>query len=238
MKNNYLKLPFSYDIDLLKKDAIIALQASWIPHFNTNDYSGTWKAVALRSLGGDANNLIPLGETETENYQNTPLLEKCTYFKSILDQFQYKLEAVRLLKLDPGSIIKEHTDKDLGYEFNDLRIHIPIQTNSKAIFYSCGEPFHMKVGECWYLNASQPHSVDNLGTTPRIHLIIDGIRNEWTDNIFEQAGYDFDFEQKNRQKIREPQIQKMIEALIQMNTPTGLALAQKWKDKLAKKEYY
>ena len=233
---NYLQLPISFDLHLLQKDVATALQIDWKSHFNTDHYNGTWDVVSLRSLGGRTQNILPLAAQE-QGYQNTPLLEKCSYFKSIIDSFECNIEAVRLLRLAPDSIIKEHIDAKLGYEFGDFRWHIPIQSNSKAIFYSCGEPFHMSVGELWYLNASQPHAVENLGDNDRIHLIIDGNRNEWTDNLFEKAGYDFQKEKTNRQTQKKPQIEQMIIQFEAQGTPVMVQLAEEWKEKLATGDY-
>lgn len=142
-----------------------------------------------------------------------------------------------MLRLSPNSIIKEHTDARLGYDFGEFRCHIPIQSNPKAIFYSVGEPFHMTVGHLWYLNASQPHAVKNLGDSDRIHLIIDGKRNAWTDELFRKAGYDFEAEKKTRQAKRKPEIELMINQFEIQNTPIMQKLAQEWKTKLATGDY-
>lgn len=237
MNNNYLKIPLNFDVKRLQADAITALKTSWIPHFNTNDYSGSWQALSLRSIGGQTTSLMPLAADENAKYLNTPLVEKCPYFKEIIESFEYELEAVRLLKLDPGSIIKEHTDQGLGYENQEFRIHIPIQTNPEVTFYSCGEPFRPEPGECWYLNAGQPHAVENFGKTPRIHLIIDGIRNDWTDALFKKAGYDFEKEITRDKSAKKEEIAKMILNFEMMNNEIGEQMAAEWKEKLTNEDY-
>lgn len=234
---NYLKLPISFDLKRLQQDTATALQIDWVPHFNTNDYNGKWNVIPLRSLNGNIQNVIPNAATSEQSYQNTPLLEKCHYFKSIIEGFECEVEAVRLLRLSPDSIIKEHTDRELGYEFGEFRCHIPIQSNPQTIFYSVGEPFHMTVGQLWYLNASQPHAVENLGDSDRIHLIIDGKRNAWTDELFRKTGYDFEEEKRIRQSKRKPEIEAMITQFEIQNTPIMLKLAQEWKTKLATGDY-
>lgn len=240
MNNNYLKLPLNFDKEKLNHDCQVALKTSWIPHFNSNDYSGSWKAIALRALGGQSENVMPLAgnNSEKENtYQFTPLLDKCPYFKSILEDLHYELEAVRLLKLDPGSIIKEHTDRGLGYEAGEFRIHIPIQTNPGVTFFSSGEPFQPQPGECWYLNAGQPHAVENLGKTPRVHLVIDGHQNEWTDELFKKAGYDFESERLKNKFSKKIEIELMIKNFELMGNEIGDRMAKEWKEKLAKGEF-
>ena len=37
----------------------------------------------------------------------------------------------------------------------------------------------MQVGETWYVNVNLPHSVENLGATDRVHLVIDAVVNDW-----------------------------------------------------------
>jgi hypothetical protein len=234
---NYLALPMSFDIEKLQQDLSIVLELNWQVHFNKNDYEGNWDVIALRSLDGKAESIIPIAANMGKSYMNTPILEKCHYFKSIIDSFQCEVEAVRLLRLAPNSIIKEHTDKDLGYEFGEFRWHIPIQSNPKAIFYSNGELFHMTVGGLWYLNANLPHAVENLGSHDRIHLIIDGKRNKWTDDLFRQAGYDFVTEKKIMQAKRKTEIEWMIANFEQGDTTITQSLAQEWRQKLEDGDY-
>ena len=42
----------------------------------------------------------------------------------------------------------------------------------------------MRSGEAWYTNINLPHGVENNGTTNRVHLVIDCIRNDWSDALF------------------------------------------------------
>jgi len=49
---------------------------------------------------------------EINGYRDTPLLVKTPYIKSIIDSWKCDKEAVRLLSLAPGSVIKPHkTDR-------------------------------------------------------------------------------------------------------------------------------
>jgi len=236
MNNNYLRLPLDFEVQKLHKDANTALKTSWIPHFNTNNYSGEWNAISLRSIGGKTDSVMPLqvanSNDEQARYSNTPLVDECPYFKTIIESFKCELEAVRLLKFDPGSRINEHSDRGLGYKFGEFRMHIAIQTNPRVKFFSGGEPFRPEPGECWYLNADHPHAVENLGETPRIHLILDGIRNDWTDNLFKKAGYDFEKEAAEKTEKRKNEIEKMILNFELMNNDIGREMAKEWKAKL------
>jgi hypothetical protein len=83
-----------------------------------------------------------------------------------------------LLRLKAGSIIKEHTDSDLNEE-REIRIHVPVVTNPAVEFYLAGERVVMEEGQCWYLDLSRHHRVQNLGSTDRVHLVIDCVVNDW-----------------------------------------------------------
>ncbi|OXB00060.1 aspartyl/asparaginyl beta-hydroxylase domain-containing protein [Flavobacterium pectinovorum] len=184
------KLPISFSIDKLQKEFAICENDLWTPHFNTNRYEGNWTSVSLRSQSGLVNDITSFANTE---HKNTNLLDRCHYFKEIMDWFQCEKEAVRLLRLGPGSEIKEHVDNDTSYEDGFFRIHIPIITNEEVFFYVDKKRVPMKMGECWYANFQLPHSVENKSTEPRIHLTLDCIRNDWSDKLFAEMGFDLHF---------------------------------------------
>ncbi len=103
--------------------------------------------------------------------------------RELLTQFQCTLQSVRFLKLAAGSQIKEHRDYDLGFKEGQLRLHIPITTNPEVQFFLDAHRLDLKPGECWYLDLSLPHWVENRGATDRIHLVIDCELNEWLRNL-------------------------------------------------------
>lgn len=181
------KLPVSFSIDKLQKDLVVCENDLWTPHFNTNRYQGNWTSISLRSQSGLESDIMSFSSKE---YINTGLLDRCHYFKEIMDWFQCEKEAVRLLRLDPQSEIKEHTDNDTSYEDGFFRIHIPIITNPEVLFYVDKKLVPMKMGECWYANFQLPHSVENRSYKPRIHLTLDCIRNDWSDKLFASMGFD------------------------------------------------
>lgn len=181
------KLPVSFSIDKLQTDLVVCENNLWTPHFNTNRYDGNWTSISLRSQSGLTNDIMSFANA---TYKNTDLLERCPYFKEITDWFQCDKEAVRLLRLDPQSEIKEHTDNDTSYEDGFFRIHIPIITNPEVFFYVDKKLVPMKMGECWYANFQLLHSVENRSAEPRIHLTLDCIRNEWSDKLFAAMGFD------------------------------------------------
>lgn len=190
MNPSSCQLPISFSIEKLQNDLLICETNLWTPHFNTNRYEGNWTSVSLRSQSGLENDIFSFPDKE---YKNTPLLDSCSYFKEIMDWFECEKEAVRLLRLGPNSEIKEHVDNDTSYEDGFFRIHVPIITNSEVYFYVNHQKVPMKMGECWYANFQLPHSVLNKSPEPRIHLTLDCIRNEWSDELFSKMGFDLNY---------------------------------------------
>ncbi|MHA7058774.1 aspartyl/asparaginyl beta-hydroxylase domain-containing protein [Aquimarina sp. M1] len=229
MENAFLKLPFILSEKRLLEDLEVCKSYSFTLHYNASNYTGEWKSIALRSLDGDPNQIFALA-SGSEEFQNTSLLDSCRCFKEIIDSFRCEKESIRLLNLSPNSKIKEHTDHHLGYEDGTFRIHIPLMTNPDVCFYINSTNVEMQVGECWYGNFNLPHTVENNGTEDRIHLVMDCIRNEWSDQLFNNAGYNFKFEQ---QPITYDQTTtlRMIEELERMDTKVSKELLHTLRSK-------
>jgi len=179
----HLKLPFHFDEQKLLADLNLILNSDWKAHFNKIGYSGNWSSIALYAPNGDHKNIFAVHNDQT-HIQETELIKKCDYFKEVLKQIQCPLLSVRLLNLGVGAYIKPHKDYQLGYENGCFRLHIPIITNPKVEFILADKALTMLPGECWYTNVNYTHSVANNGDEDRIHLVIDGERNEWSDDLF------------------------------------------------------
>lgn len=177
-----VKLPFSFDPALLKSALAEIEDEEWTPHFNKQYYEGDWSGVALRSTNASASLLYPEPK-KTVTYSDTPLLERCGYFREVLSTFKCPLEAVRLLRLGAGAQIREHSDFDLGIAYGVARLHVPIQTSADIKFFLNNERVPMREGECWYLDLSLPHRVENMSEIDRIHLVIDCVVNDWVRSI-------------------------------------------------------
>jgi hypothetical protein len=91
------------------------------------------------------------------------------------------------LKLAAGASIKEHRDYNLSIADNELRLHVPIVTNSEVQFFLDAESVEMKEGECWYLDFTLPHWVKNNSSVDRIHLVIDCELNDWLRELLAGA---------------------------------------------------
>ena len=105
----------------------------------------------------------------------------------------------------------------------DFRIHIPITTNKGVHFFINYEEVKMLPSECWYGNFNFTHSVRNDGKIDRIHLVMDCLRNDWSDKLFAENGYNFEAEYQQSEYSRETKLQ-MIEQLKLMDTETSKAM--------------
>ena len=142
--------------------------------------------VPLRSIGGQSDQIYP-DPTRIADYTDTPLLARCPYVREVLDSLEFPLQAVRFLRLRPGSEIKTHRDLRLGFKDGEIRLHFPITTNPDVDFIVDGQRWVMGEGECWYHDFTLPHSVINRGPTDRVHLVVDGAVNDWVSQLLHQA---------------------------------------------------
>ena len=178
------RLPLTFDAEHLQQDLALVRSDEWVAHFNKQDYDGAWSGVSLRAYGGVAANINPGAVSPATTIADTPLLARCPYFAEVLRQFHCPLVSVRLLRLGPGSVIREHCDNELGLDHGKARIHVPVATNPDVAFFVDGERLTMNPGEAWYINFNLPHRINNLGETHRIHLVIDCDVNDWLLGLF------------------------------------------------------
>jgi hypothetical protein len=84
-----------------------------------------------------------------------------------------EFQSAILIKLPAGKKIERHIDRAEAFKMYH-RIHIALQTNSKCLFEVDNEIINMKIGEIWEINNDgKYHSVENTGTSDRVHLLID-----------------------------------------------------------------
>ena len=177
-----LLFPFRFDPLHLKEDFALVTHQDWILHFNSTMYEGDWSAAPLRSIRGRTGQIFP--DPEATEFEGTELLERLPYYRKVLSRFECPLLAARFLRLRRGSRIREHTDYKLGFEDGEIRVHIPVHTNDQVDFRLNGKRLTLREGECWYVNTSLRHSVENLGEADRIHLVIDCRVNDWVRSFF------------------------------------------------------
>lgn len=229
----YLKLPFQFDKEKLARDLSLVLENKWIPHFNTGGYEGEWNVISLMAPGGNESNIFAISPNNSL-IEETQLLKHCNYFKHVIDSFEFPILTARILCLGVGAEIKPHTDHKLGYENDTFRLHIPISTNDNVKLILDGQRLEMRQGECWYTNVNYVHSVSNHGTTDRVHLVIDGKRNTWSDDLFFSLAPKESFFPVKKEIYSSETILKMIEELKRSDLPVAKQLILELQQKLNK----
>jgi hypothetical protein len=183
-----LRLPFTFAPDLLARDLRKLSSVEWIRHFVKQNYDGDWSVIPLRGKAGAKHPVMMIySDPAAKEFEDTPMLAGSPYFREVLDSFQCPLQAVRLMRLTPGSLIKEHADLELSVEEGTARIHVPVVTNAEVEFYLNRSRVVMEAGSAWYLRLSDPHSVHNKGATDRIHIVIDAVANDWVKDVLNAA---------------------------------------------------
>lgn len=183
-----VKLPLTYDVAKMQAEVSALDQQQFV----------YYKVVQLRAPAHLVDTSLPFPPPADDyadgtwtDWLNTPELEQSPYLRSIIAYFQQhtRVTLVRLLRLAPNSVVKEHTDPTLGLEIERsvIRLTIPIFTNEQVEFILNGRIVPMELGECWYLQLTDPHKVINNGATERINLTIDMEPNEWIRTMIAEA---------------------------------------------------
>ena len=173
-------LPLRFDVARMEADLAALDGIDWTLHFVPQNFEGDWSALPLRAPASATHpiHMIYSAPGETD-FVDTPALDATPYLREVIASFHCPVRCVRLMRLTPGSAIKEHRDSDLRAEQGWARIHIPITTNPKVSFFLNRIPVGMAPGEAWYLRLSDPHRVDNRGDADRVHLVIDAEVDGW-----------------------------------------------------------
>ncbi|MHB1058530.1 MAG: aspartyl/asparaginyl beta-hydroxylase domain-containing protein [Rhodanobacter sp.] len=170
------RLPLRFDIEALRAAVAALPRDAWRSHFNTGYYEGDWSGIALHAFD-DAP--LPLAPSQGET---RPTAHCDAFWSAQLARFETGLRGARLLRLGPGGRIREHRDYDLGLPDGDLRVHVPIITDAQVDFLLDGRRIPMQAGECWFLDLSLPHRVENRGGIERVHLVVDCRRSPWIES--------------------------------------------------------
>ncbi len=173
-----LLLPLRFDAARMQADLARLEEGEWMLHFVKQNFDGNWSIIPLRGPAGATHPVMMMySDPACTEFADTPFLSRCGYFPEVMSAFPFPLDSVRLMKLTPGSIIKEHRDHDLAFESGAVRIHVPVTTNPGVDFMLNGSRLDLREGTAWYLRLSDPHSVANRGETDRVHLVLDARRS-------------------------------------------------------------
>ena len=175
-----VRLPLAFDPGPLAADLDRFPAGAWTSHFVRANYEGDWSALPLRAPAGETHPKRQIyAGSDVRHFVDTVFLERAPNIARALAQFSCSLWSVRLMRLGPGSIIREHEDPDLDAALGRARLHVPITHGAGVEFRLNGEPVAMAPGSVWYLRLSDPHSARNRGPADRIHLVIDAKVDAW-----------------------------------------------------------
>lgn len=179
---SFAQLACVVQLSALQREVEQLVQHPWVDHVNKSDYQGGWDVLPLRCQHQHVNAhpvLQGFAIADGDDWEDLPVLERCSAIKSIFDQFKCPIKAARLMRLKAGAEIKPHRDHELSIEFGEARLHVPIHTSDAVSFIVDNKTIPMRAGELWYFNADQVHEVYNRGIEDRINLVIDCVANEW-----------------------------------------------------------
>ncbi len=121
-------------------------------------------------------------DARTHDWADEPMLEGCPYFQEIFQSFDTEITSIRLMRLEAGAVIKEHTDPTLDAVHREVvRLTLPIFSDDQVIFQLNGSIVPMQPGELWYMKLSERHSVHNNSPNERINMSIDVTWNAWLE---------------------------------------------------------
>ncbi len=119
----------------------------------------------------------------TQDWAAEPMLKDCSYLHKVFAGFETAITSIRLMRLEAGAELKEHSDPTLDAVHREIvRLTLPVFSESGVDFLLNGTKVPMQPGELWYLKLSEPHSVHNNGATERINMSIDVVWNQWVED--------------------------------------------------------
>lgn len=183
-----LLLSWRFDPARLEADLRRAEQAGWVEHFVRQNYRGRWDVLPLRIPAGATHPVMMIySDPIADRFEDGPFLASLPYLREVLSTLRCPVQTARLIRLTPGSEIREHRDHDLAAERGTARLHVPITTNDGVEFRLNGLAVPMRPSEAWYVRLCDPHAVFNRGVTDRVHLVIDVIADDWLMGVLADA---------------------------------------------------
>lgn len=180
------RFPMPFDVERMKEELRSLEAENWLAHYDKKISNG-WNAIPLVSRDGSMGGADAQRVGRFGRYRRTPIVEHLPYFRSILDAFPCPQGRVRISKLLPGAIIRPHRDicrEAASIAFDQVRLHLPIVTNDRAILKVGRDELNLRPGRLYYVDFTRLHSVTNGGAEPRIHLILDLRVNDFLARLF------------------------------------------------------
>ncbi|WP_185843482.1 aspartyl/asparaginyl beta-hydroxylase domain-containing protein [Pseudoalteromonas luteoviolacea] len=191
----FAKLPLNFELEAISSEIEKLGESQWHMHVNQACFSGSWDVLPLYSKEEhiDAHPILQCFSIEQTDADFIPLpvMKHLPTLANFLEQFQCSLKSIRLMRLQGDSKILPHNDHQVSMEYGEARIHVPISGIDDVDFTVDGQRVPMMRGDVWYMNAHLVHSVSNLGSEPRINLVIDCKVEDWLKNIIKSSEQKF-----------------------------------------------
>jgi len=166
------RLALTFDAERLAAD-LQRLDDPWWHRHAGPYHDGAWESVSLWAPRGDPFEQRSFGGA----FAATPALALAPAIRETLDAFPCDRNRIRLMRLNPGGRILRHSDPLHTIDPRLVRLHVPVVTNPDVVFLVNDERVLMQPGETWHVDVRFPHAVENGGTTTRVHLVMDLVRN-------------------------------------------------------------
>lgn len=178
---SYIK---TFDLDSISVILAEIMRANilWIEEYNEYQ-SGGWSTAALYNVSGNPNDVVIQDGT---GIPTTALTKLMPYTQKFIDKLGLKIMSVRLARLSANSFLWEHVDYSELDQKKRYRLHIPLTTNSSALFVIAGKTLTLNLGYLWLIEPIKPHGVCNLHGSDRIHIILDCYQNDSLDELIIQ----------------------------------------------------
>lgn len=151
-----------------------------------SDYlcGGPWLSCVLWSVGAATGDGFLTHYEKSAVASWTPQVERLPAVRELVERNFHtrKLKFARLAMMLPGSVIIPHRDL-LELDKPLHRLHVPLITDDNSFFSERNIVFRMRVGELWFLDASDVHSAACFSDRPRVHLILDFMDDACAEDI-------------------------------------------------------
>jgi len=166
----------SFDVSGIK-ELVHNFQEEWLVNTERQEVHEVHKETNSYFLYKTSSEWHPYDYKVAQVSDNSELLKLVEPIVARLEELHNgKRGQVVLIKLPANKTIPEHTDKGT-YVSLCRRHHIPIITSRDTDFGVGDEEFSMAEGECWEINNSRPHYVNNFSNVDRVHLMVDIMPN-------------------------------------------------------------
>jgi hypothetical protein len=150
-------------------DAILEMDFS--QEYSDFTFGGSWSSCVLWNPSGESDDAelryYDAHAQPTRLARQLPLISDLA--ASLFDMEQVRW--LRIFKLSRGLMLPHRDYLELEAPFT--RLHLPLQTDLTCLHSEAAHVYHMRLGEIWFLDTDEVHSVCALGNTTRITLCFD-----------------------------------------------------------------